>query len=41
MGDLMQVKEMIASGASVNDGDYDGRTPLHLGKETEMKCRKN
>jgi glutaminase len=29
-GDLLMVQEMIASGVDFNQGDYDGRTPLHL-----------
>jgi glutaminase len=29
-GDLLTVQEMIASGVDFNQGDYDGRTPLHL-----------
>lgn len=29
-GDLEEVKNLINHGASVNQGDYDQRTPLHL-----------
>lgn len=29
-GDIIEVKKIVATGISVNDSDYDGRTALHL-----------
>ncbi|MFC7308085.1 glutaminase A [Streptomyces monticola] len=29
-GDLDEVRRLLATGAAPDDGDYDGRTPLHL-----------
>ncbi len=29
-GDLTEMQQLLASGANLNDADYDGRTPLHL-----------
>lgn len=29
-GDINEVKILLAKGASINEGDYDNRTPLHL-----------
>ena len=29
-GDLDELHRLLASGADLNEGDYDGRTPLHL-----------
>lgn len=29
-GDTNEIQELLAAGVSVNQGDYDGRTPLHL-----------
>jgi len=29
-GDLERVKQLVAEGVDVNQGDYDRRTPMHL-----------
>lgn len=29
-GDLNEMKQLLVSGVPINQGDYDGRTPLHL-----------
>ncbi len=29
-GDLHEIQRLVASGADLNEGDYDGRTAIHL-----------
>lgn len=29
-GDLTEIKQLLVTGVPINQGDYDGRTPLHL-----------